>query len=120
MRLPSLLDEAPHIEDALLRAIVEEQAGAFCDRLPQWQAELPITVLHNDANDMNVIVADDGQGAQRVRSVIDFGDMCTSFRLADLAIACTYAMQHETDPGDMCAHHHSRLYRAMPTAADRA
>jgi Ser/Thr protein kinase RdoA (MazF antagonist) len=98
MRLPSLLDEVAHIEDVALRAIVEQQASAFCVRLPQWQALLPITVLHNDANDMNVIVADDGHGGQRVRAVIDFGDMCTSFRLADLAIACTYAMQHEAEP----------------------
>jgi Ser/Thr protein kinase RdoA (MazF antagonist) len=103
MRLPSLRDEVPHIEDAALRATVEAQVNAFCARLPQWQAQLPITVLHNDANDMNVIVADDGHGGQRVRAVIDFGDMCTSFRLADLAIACTYAMQHEADPV-ACAH----------------
>ncbi|OOG64043.1 hypothetical protein B0E46_08990 [Rhodanobacter sp. B04] len=97
LRLPTLCDEIAHISDVGLRAIVEAQVKAFCSRLPQWQAQLPITVLHNDANDLNVIVADDGDG-QRVRAVIDFGDMCTSFRLADLAIACTYAMQHEADP----------------------
>ena len=97
LRLPTLRDEIAHISDAGLRAIAQAQVEAFCGRLPQWQAQLPITVLHNDANDLNVIVADDGDG-QRVRAVIDFGDMCTSFRLADLAIACTYAMQHEADP----------------------
>ncbi|WP_266172228.1 phosphotransferase [Dyella subtropica] len=98
MRLPALLGEVDHIDDAELRAIVRARASAFCAQLPQWQAQLPITVLHNDANDLNVIVADDGAGGQQVRAVIDFGDMCTSFRLADLAIACTYAMQHEADP----------------------
>src|SRR6185312_7365866 len=97
LRLPTLLGEIAHIEDAGLRAIVQTHAEAFCARLPSWRTQLPITVLHNDANDLNVIVADDG-GGQRVRAVIDFGDMCTSFRLADLAIACTYAMQHEADP----------------------
>jgi Ser/Thr protein kinase RdoA (MazF antagonist) len=97
LRLPTLCGEIVHIEDAGLRAIVQTHAEAFCARLSQWRAQLPITVLHNDANDLNVIVADDGDG-QRVRAVIDFGDMCTSFRLADLAIACTYAMQHEADP----------------------
>lgn len=103
MRLPSLLSEAPHIEDVALRDMVQAQVSAFCARLPQWLDQLPISVLHNDANDMNVIVAEDGLGGQRVRAVIDFGDMCTSFRLADLAIACTYAMQHEADPV-ACAH----------------
>lgn len=98
MRLPCLRDEVEYIDDAGLRAIVQTQVEAFCSRLPQWQAQLPITVLHNDANDLNVIVTDDGAGGRQVSAVIDFGDMCTSFRLADLAIACTYAMQHEADP----------------------
>lgn len=98
LRLPALRGEIAHIEDAGLRAIVQAHVEAFCDQLPQWRVELPITVLHNDANDLNVIVADDGAGGKQVSAVIDFGDMCTSFRLADLAIACTYAMQHEADP----------------------
>lgn len=98
LRLPTLRGEIVHIEDAGLRAIVQAHVEAFCSHLPRWRVELPITVLHNDANDLNVIVADDGGGGKRVSAVIDFGDMCTSFRLADLAIACTYAMQHEADP----------------------
>jgi len=98
MRLPALLDEIAHIDDVGLRAIVQTHTEAFCTQLPQWRTQLPITVLHNDANDLNVIVTDDGGGGVRVSAVIDFGDMCTSFRLADLAIACTYAMQHEADP----------------------
>jgi Ser/Thr protein kinase RdoA (MazF antagonist) len=97
LRLPSLLSEVPHIDDAGLRAIVQEHATAFCDQLPSWREQLPIRVLHNDANDLNVIVTD-VDGVPRVSAVIDFGDMCTSFRVADLAIACTYAMQHEADP----------------------
>ena len=98
LRLPALHGETVHIDDAGLRAIVQAHVEAFCAQLPRWRVELPITVLHNDANDLNVIVADDGGGGKRVSAVIDFGDMCTSFRLADLAIACTYAMQHEADP----------------------
>lgn len=98
MRLPTLLGEIAHIEDARLQDIVRMHAGAFCAALAQWRETLPVTVLHNDANDLNVIVADDGRGGKQVSAVIDFGDMCTSFRLADLAIACTYAMQHESDP----------------------
>lgn len=98
LRLPTLQGEIAHIGDASLRAIVQTQVDAFCAQLPRWRSQLPIRVLHNDANDLNVIVADDGNGGQHVTAVIDFGDMCTSFRLADLAIACTYAMQHEADP----------------------
>ena len=95
LRLPTLHGEIVDIPEARLRTTVQAQVDAFCARLPAWRSQLPIRVLHNDANDLNVIVADDGR---RVAAVIDFGDMCTSFRLADLAIACTYAMQHEADP----------------------
>jgi Ser/Thr protein kinase RdoA (MazF antagonist) len=97
MRLPALRDEMTHIDDDALRAIVQIHVDAFCERLPSWRGCLPVTVLHNDANDLNVIVDLDA-GVPSVNAVIDFGDMCTSFRLADLAITCVYAMQHETDP----------------------
>jgi Ser/Thr protein kinase RdoA (MazF antagonist) len=112
MRLPTLRGEIAQISDARLRADVQAHVEAFCAQLPQWQAQLPITVLHNDANDLNVIVGEDGAGGKLVRAVIDFGDMCTSFRLADLAIACTYAMQHEDDPV-ACAHTIVRGYLAQ-------
>ncbi|WP_199098771.1 phosphotransferase [Dyella sp. ASV21] len=98
MRLPALLDEVPHIHDDRLRDLVRSHARMFCLSLGSWRAELPVTVLHNDANDLNVIVVDQPGIGKQVGAVIDFGDMCTSFRLADLAIACTYAMQHEADP----------------------
>jgi Ser/Thr protein kinase RdoA (MazF antagonist) len=97
LRLPSLSGEISHVDDDDLRDIVQTQVRAFCAGLPAWREQLPIAVLHNDANDLNVIVAID-EGVPRISAVIDFGDMCTSFRLVDLAIACTYAMQHEDDP----------------------
>lgn len=98
MSLPAVSGEIAHIEDDALRAMVAAQVESFCAELPVWRERLPITVLHNDANDLNVIVALDSQGGGKVGAIIDFGDMCTSFRLCELAIACTYAMQHEADP----------------------
>lgn len=97
LRLPQLRGEIAPIDDDGLRDIVQTHVDAFCAGLPGWRQQLPISVVHNDANDLNVIVAFDHR-RPGVSAVIDFGDMCTSFRLADLAIACTYAMQHEDDP----------------------
>lgn len=96
MRLPQALDELEQLADADLRARVRLHAEAFCAKLPAWRQSLPIQVLHNDANDGNVIVAIDAE-VPRVGAIIDFGDTCTSFRISDLAIACTYAMQYEDD-----------------------
>ncbi|TDR42037.1 Ser/Thr protein kinase RdoA (MazF antagonist) [Tahibacter aquaticus] len=105
LNLPALLDEVVHIGDAPLREMVGRHATAFCAALPSLAGRLPLCVLHNDANDLNVIVGEQAE----VTAVIDFGDMCTGFRLAELAIACTYAMQHEEDPVE-CAQHILRGY----------
>lgn len=107
LNLPDLLGEIAHVGDAALRTIVQRRATAFCSALPQLAERLPWCVLHNDANDLNVIVGAGGE----VRAVIDFGDMCTGLRLAELAIACTYAMQHEDDPVG-CARQMLRGYQA--------
>lgn len=54
---------------------------------------LPHQVIHNDANEHNVLVAPDGS----IR-LIDFGDVVWSARVCGLAIAGAYAMQGQLDP----------------------
>ncbi len=48
---------------------------------------LPKGVLHNDANDHNVIVSQDGS---EVVGVLDFGDMVYSCYIFELAITIAY------------------------------
>ncbi|MCG8416450.1 MAG: phosphotransferase [Proteobacteria bacterium] len=55
-------------------------------------AECRWSVVHNDANDHNLLVAPAG----RVTGIIDFGDMVYSVTVADLAIAVAYAILGET------------------------
>jgi len=55
---------------------------------------LPRQVVHNDLNDENILV----RGGALV-GVIDFGDAIETVRVAELAIACTYAMFDQDDPG---------------------
>jgi 4-aminobutyrate aminotransferase-like enzyme/Ser/Thr protein kinase RdoA (MazF antagonist) len=50
--------------------------------------ELPQQAIHNDANEHNVLVGDDGL----VCGLIDFGDLCRAPRVCGLAVACAYAM----------------------------
>jgi 4-aminobutyrate aminotransferase-like enzyme/Ser/Thr protein kinase RdoA (MazF antagonist) len=54
---------------------------------------LPQQVIHNDANELNVLVSD---GA--VSGLIDFGDTVWSARVCGLAVAGAYAMQGLDDP----------------------
>ena len=56
-------------------------------------------VIHNDANDYNLLVGDaDGGGEPGVCGVIDFGDMVHTSVVCEPAIAMSYAMLHESDP----------------------
>ena len=55
---------------------------------------LPHQVIHNDANEHNVLVAEDGT----VIGLIDFGDVVFSPRVCGLAVAGAYAMQEQRDP----------------------
>jgi Ser/Thr protein kinase RdoA (MazF antagonist) len=55
-------------------------------------------VIHNDANDYNVLVEPDGKWRNRVSGVIDFGDMVFSYTIGEVAIACAYAMLNKADP----------------------
>ncbi|MAU15157.1 MAG: peptidase M23 [Muricauda sp.] len=55
------------------------------------------SVVHNDANDNNVIVSDDLKHP-RVKAVIDFGDAVYTQILNDLAVACTYAIMNHDNP----------------------
>ncbi|MCL1595712.1 MAG: aminotransferase class III-fold pyridoxal phosphate-dependent enzyme [Actinomycetia bacterium] len=56
-------------------------------------ASLPQQVIHGDLNTGNLLLADD-----TVVGVIDFGDVRMSYRIAELAIACAYAMLGQDDP----------------------
>ncbi|MDA0174629.1 aminotransferase class III-fold pyridoxal phosphate-dependent enzyme [Solirubrobacter taibaiensis] len=55
---------------------------------------LPHQVIHNDANEYNVLVGTGGA----VTGLIDFGDVVYSARVCGLAIAGAYAMQGCADP----------------------
>jgi len=53
------------------------------------------SAIHNDANDHNVLVSDDGR---RVTGLLDFGDMVHSVTAQEAAVACAYAMFGAQDP----------------------
>lgn len=60
-------------------------------------SQLRKAVVHNDANDNNVIVSTD-LVTPKVVSAIDYGDSIYTQIINDLAIACAYAIMHHNDP----------------------
>ncbi len=74
---------------------------------------LPRTPLHNDANDMNVLVSLEN-GVQRATGIVDFGDMIRGPKVCEVAIAMAYAMMGAGDPLARGAALASAYHRACP------
>jgi len=65
--------------------------------------KLPLGMVHNDGNDYNILVARPDSapssfGRRSIAGIIDFGDMVHSYRLAEPAVVCAYAMLGKDDP----------------------
>jgi 4-aminobutyrate aminotransferase-like enzyme/Ser/Thr protein kinase RdoA (MazF antagonist) len=86
------------VADPQRRAIVERHLDKLEREVLPVLAGLRRGVIHNDANDWNVIVEPGHPYSRRVAGVVDLGDMLESVVVADLAIACAYAMQGKADP----------------------
>ena len=56
------------------------------------------SVVHNDANDHNILVEFDEAGEPRIGGVIDFGDIVETPVVCDVAITLAYAMMDQPDP----------------------
>lgn len=86
------------VTDPEQRRLVENALGVYDARIAPVLRHLRCGVIHNDANDWNVLVADG-----RVSGLIDFGDAVHSPLVAELAVACTYAMLDEVNPIEAAA-----------------
>ncbi len=65
-------------------------------------ASLPHSVIHNDANDSNVLVNVTESGDEIVDGVIDFGDMTYQPTVCEAAIAMAYVAIDKDDPLAAC------------------
>jgi 4-aminobutyrate aminotransferase-like enzyme/Ser/Thr protein kinase RdoA (MazF antagonist) len=60
-------------------------------------SQLRKSIIHNDANDNNIIVTADLENP-KVKSIIDFGDAIYSQIINDVAVSCSYAIMDHNDP----------------------
>ncbi|MFD2206455.1 aminotransferase class III-fold pyridoxal phosphate-dependent enzyme [Kiloniella antarctica] len=87
------------IEDEQTRNIVMNILNLFEEETSSKLSRLPNQVIHNDANDYNILVDEDGI----ISGLIDFGDFIESHKICELAVACAYAMLGQSDPiGKAC------------------
>lgn len=78
------------------RGLVEEIVADFRANAGVRLPDLRQSLIHNDANDHNLLVDGD-----RVTGLLDFGDMLVSFTVCELAHALAYLLQAEGDPLDV-------------------
>ncbi|MGF7005572.1 aminotransferase class III-fold pyridoxal phosphate-dependent enzyme [Aminobacter sp. BE322] len=88
-RLAHVADDA---DRALLERFLDRFDAEVAPRLPALRAQ----VIHNDANDWNVLVDENDYG--RIAGIIDFGDALHSPLVAEVAVACAYSILDVEDP----------------------
>lgn len=99
-RAGSVVDQyLPLVTDPAVRDCVTRLVGVYQEYVAPVLQTLRRSVVHNDANDFNVIV--DGE---QVTGIIDFGDMVFTHTVNDVAIAMAYASLGKPDPLAAMAH----------------
>ncbi|HET6910436.1 MAG TPA: phosphotransferase [Mycobacteriales bacterium] len=81
------------VTDSTKRDILDRAAYDVQRHLEPILTDLPRSVIHNDANDHNVLV--DGE---KITGLLDFGDAVHSVTVNELAVGCAYAMLDKPDP----------------------
>ncbi len=95
---------APH-----RRALVERALARFREAVLPYLAILRAQVIHNDANDHNVLVEDG-----RVVGLVDFGDMLHAPLVCEVAIAAAYALLGSDAPLQAAAHVTAGYHASLP------
>jgi len=110
------LENLRFIEDAEKQAAVRAILERFtAEVLPRLEA-CPRQVIHNDANDYNVLLDAGG----RVSGLLDFGDMVESFRVVEIAVAGAYALIGTPDPVETIARLAAAYHAANPISEAEA
>ncbi|MGY5877137.1 MAG: aminotransferase class III-fold pyridoxal phosphate-dependent enzyme, partial [Candidatus Thorarchaeota archaeon] len=88
-----------HIEDPEKQSLINYYLELFDTTILLRIPELRTSIIHNDANDYNVLV-----DTQYGFSLLDFGDMIHSCTVFELAIAIAYAILKKADPITAASH----------------
>lgn len=118
-RAPEVLDRYPlDVADSERKNLVAGFTALYRERVTPVAGSLRGAVIHNDANDGNVLVGVGPDGNQRVTGLIDFGDMLHGWLASEVAIACAYAMMGSEFPLDVAADIVSGYHEILPLHAD--
>jgi 4-aminobutyrate aminotransferase-like enzyme/Ser/Thr protein kinase RdoA (MazF antagonist) len=81
------------------RACIAEAAEQAHVRLLPLIAQLPMQAVHLDITEYNVVWTRNDQRQWQLQGLIDFGDLVTTWRIADLSVTCAALLHHaDGDP----------------------
>ncbi|MBM4101024.1 MAG: aminotransferase class III-fold pyridoxal phosphate-dependent enzyme [Phycisphaerae bacterium] len=108
----SLLGWSEKIEDTRIRKLVENLISREAAQSLDTLATLPPQLIHNDANEWNIVLGKNSLG------LIDFGDLIYAPRIVGVAVASAYLAMHSENPAinicDLLRGYHS----LSPLASD--
>ena len=81
------------IENPMDRSLVHYFFLQFDENIYPIQDQFRQSIIHNDANDWNVLTKNN-----TIKGIIDFGDMCHTWLINELAIGLTYMMLEKENP----------------------
>lgn len=102
------------VADVARRGIIERVLLQYRARVVPLLPDLPLSVIHNDANDENVLLVAAPGGGWKVSGLLDFGDMLWSHTVNELAVGCAYAILGAGEPVGLAASVVAGYHRARP------
>lgn len=119
-RTLELADSLELIEDPEQRDLIAGHLERFEQLVVPRLDELPRSVIHNDANDYNLLVDSRDPARPRFAGLIDFGDMIHTVTIAELGIAAAYLMLGASSPWSAAASVIAGYHAVRPlTSAER-
>lgn len=99
---PQTINEYIHlVEDPTLRDLITHFTRDYVNSVNPIASHLRKSVIHNDANDHNLIITPINpryNHEAKVVGLIDYGDAVYSYQIADLAVAIAYAVLNKPNP----------------------
>ena len=83
-----------YIEPNRDRKTVSHFLNEFEKNIPNLSHDMRMSVIHNDGNDHNILVGEDGN----IIGIIDFGDMVYTYQAIEPAVGMAYVALNNDDP----------------------
>lgn len=92
-----------YVESRPDRELLRAGASRFEELLGLYSGQLRESVIHNDANDLNLLV-NRASSPDQIVGIIDFGDIVRTYTVCEIANAGAYAMMRKGNPIQVARH----------------